>query len=166
MVGAPEKAADEDSYGNCFSSGSIRIFLSAWSGDHFYHHGGFFLLSRHLLRPIKKLADGTQALTARQFKTRIDVHTKDELGQLASGFNIMAQTLERYEQTQKQWLSDIAHELRTPLSILQGEIEAIQDGVREVNRKMFDSLHAEVLHVTKIVNDLHELSMADSGPFT
>jgi len=148
-----------------FLQAQYEFFYLLGAGIIFITMAVSFLLSRHLLRPIKKLADGTQALTARQFKTRIDVHTKDELGQLASGFNIMAQTLERYEQTQKQWLSDIAHELRTPLSILQGEIEAIQDGVREVNRKMFDSLHAEVLHVTKIVNDLHELSMADSGAF-
>jgi two-component system sensor histidine kinase BaeS len=124
-----------------------------------------FLLSGHLLGPIRKLADGTQALTNRQFKTRINVHAKDELGQLASGFNVMAQTLETYEQMQKQWISDISHELRTPLSILRGEIEAVQDGVREVNRKTLDSLHSEVLHVAKIVDDLHELSMADSGAF-
>jgi len=122
-----------------------------------------FFLSRHLLAPVEKLTAGTQALMSRRFDTRIEVKTKDELGQLAVDFNAMAQTLERYEQMRQQWISDIAHELRTPLSILRGEIEALQDGVREINRDTLDSLSVEARHLSKIVHDLHELSMADTG---
>ena len=122
-----------------------------------------FFLSRHLLAPIKELTEGTRALASRRFSTRIEVRTRDELGQLAQGFNMMAQTLEQYENLRKQWISDISHELRTPLSILQGEIEALQDGVRNFDSQALDSLNAEVLHLSKIVNDLHELSMADAG---
>ena len=87
----------------------------------------------------------------------------DELGQLVADFNVMAQTLEQYEEMRKQWISDISHELRTPLSILRGEIEAMQDGVRDLNREALESLHSEVWHLGKIVDDLHELCMADSG---
>ena len=122
-----------------------------------------FLLSRHLLAPVRKLAEGTRTLASRRFDTRIDVESKDELGQLATDFNIMAQTLERYESMRQQWIFDIAHELRTPLSILRGEIEALKDGIREINRDALDSLHSEARHLSKIVNDLHELSMADAG---
>lgn len=122
-----------------------------------------FLLSRHLLAPVEKLTAGTQALMSRRFATRIEVESKDELGQLAADFNTMAQTLESYEQIRQQWISDIAHELRTPLSILRGEIEALQDGVREVNRDALNSLYMEARHLSKIVNDLHELSLADTG---
>jgi two-component system sensor histidine kinase BaeS len=122
-----------------------------------------FLLSRHLLARVEKLTAGTQALMSRRFDTRIEVETKDELGQLAVDFNAMAQTLERYEQMRQQWISDIAHELRTPLSILRGEIEALQDGIREINRDTLNSLLAEARHLSKIVNDLHELSLADIG---
>jgi two-component system sensor histidine kinase BaeS len=122
-----------------------------------------FLLSRHLLSPVLKLTAGTQALASRKFDTRIEVESKDELGQLAADFNAMAQTLEKYERMRRQWISDIAHELRTPLSILRGEIEALKDGVREVNRDTLDSLHSEARHLSKIVNDLHELSLADAG---
>ena len=122
-----------------------------------------FLLSRQLLAPIRKLTAGTRALASREFDTRIEVQSGDELGQLAADFNAMAQTLENYERLRQQWISDIAHELRTPLSILSGEVEALQDGVREVNSDTLDSLRAEARHLSKIVNDLHELSLADAG---
>ncbi len=122
-----------------------------------------YLLSEHLLTPVQKLTAGTQALTSRQFDTRIEVESKDELGQLAADFNTMALTLEKYERMRQQWISDIAHELRTPLSILCGEIEALRDGVREVNRDTLDSLYSEARHLSEIVNDLHELSLADTG---
>jgi two-component system sensor histidine kinase BaeS len=121
------------------------------------------LLSKHLLTPVQKLTAGTQALMSRRFETRIEVESKDELGQLAADFNTMAQTLESYEHMRQQWISDIAHELRTPLSILRGEIEALSDGVREVNRDSLNSLLAEARHLSEIVNDLHELSLADTG---
>jgi len=122
-----------------------------------------FFLSEHLLAPIRKLTAGTQALAARHFDTRIEVESRDELGQLAADFNTMAQALENDERMRQQWISDIAHELRTPLAILGGEVEALKDGIRKVNRDTLDSLHAEVRHLNKIINDLHELSLADAG---
>ena len=122
-----------------------------------------FILSRHLLAPVRKLTAGTQALATRKFDTRIAVQSKDELGQLAADFNTMADTLETTERMRQQWISDIAHELRTPLSILLGEIEALKDGVREVNDDTLESLKSEARHLSKIVNDLHELSQADAG---
>ena len=122
-----------------------------------------FWLSRHLLAPLKELASGTRALTRRRFETRIEVRTEDEFGQLAADFNNMARALGRYEQMRRQWIADIAHELRTPLAVLRGEIEAMQDGVREVTPEALDSLHFEVLHVGRIVHDLHDLSLIESG---
>ena len=125
-----------------------------------------FLLSKHILAPIRELTAGTRALASRVFNTRISVASQDELGQLAEDFNMMAHTLEEYEHMRKQWISDISHELRTPLSILRGEIEALEDGVREINDHTLDSLHSEISHLSNIVNDLHELSLADAGEFT
>jgi two-component system, OmpR family, sensor histidine kinase BaeS len=121
------------------------------------------VFSGHLLRPIRKLIEGTRALSRREFETRVTIASHDELGQLASDFNNLAQTLDRYERMRKQWLSDISHELRTPLSILRAEIESMQDGVQEITTDSLESLHAEILYLSKIVNDLHDLSLADSA---
>lgn len=121
------------------------------------------LLSRSILRPVDRIAQGAHAMASRKFDTRIKVKTRDELGHLADNFNLMAQTLEQYEILRKQLISDISHDLRTPLSILKGEIEAIQDGVREMSGKSLDSLYSEVIHLEKLANDLHDLSMVDDG---
>ncbi len=124
------------------------------------------VLSRHLLAPVKELETGTRALSSRRFDTRIAVRSNDELGQLAAAFNTMTQAMEKHQQTQQQWLVDISHELRTPLAILRGEIEAMQDGVRTVTRQGLDSLHLEVMHLSRIVRDLHDLSLIESGSFS
>jgi two-component system, OmpR family, sensor histidine kinase BaeS len=121
------------------------------------------LFSRHLLAPVRKIAEGTKALRHRRFNTRILVSTSDELGQLAEDFNVMAQHLETYETMRRQWLSDISHELRTPLTVLQGEIEALQDGILEPSPEAIASLHAEVIYLRNIVNDLHRISQMESG---
>lgn len=125
-----------------------------------------FLVSRNLLSPIRRLTNGTQSITDRKFDTRINVNTSDELGRLASDFNTMAATLEGYEDQRRQWIQDITHELGTPLSILRGEIEAMQDGVRELTVESLASLHSEVMHLSKIVNDLREISLAETGGLT
>ena len=122
-----------------------------------------FLLSRHLLAPIKRLSEAAEALGDRNFSTRIPVVSKDELGTLAIRFNTMAEKLETYERNQQQWLSDISHELRTPLSVLIGEIEALQDGIRKPDKASLSSLCAEARHLSKIVNDLHYLSLSEAG---
>lgn len=121
-----------------------------------------FLFSRHLLNPIQRLARGTRELADRNFTVRIEPATRDELGQLARNFNAMAETLENYEGMRRQWLTDISHELRTPLAVLRGEIEALQDGIREPTPQQLASLHEEILRLNKLVEDLHLLSVADS----
>jgi two-component system, OmpR family, sensor histidine kinase BaeS len=125
-----------------------------------------FLLARHLLAPIQKLSQATRALGKRRFDTRITLGTRDELGRLADDFNRMATTLGEYELMQIQWLSDISHELRTPLSILQGELEAVQYGIRKMDQSSMESLSEEVRHLIRLVNDLHELSMAETEMMT
>jgi len=78
----------------------------------------------------------------------------------------MAERLEKYESMRKQWVADIAHELRTPISIMQAEVEAVQDSVWPLEMKTMDHLHSEILYIAKTVNDLHLLSMAESRGLT
>lgn len=121
------------------------------------------LLSRSFLTPIKRLGVATKALIAGNFDTRTQVTSVDEIGQLQKDFNTLANTLQRNENSRHQWIADISHELRTPMSILLGEIEAIQDGVRQLNAHSIKSLHAEVLRVNQLIEDLYHLSMSDIG---
>lgn len=121
------------------------------------------VLGRHLLAPIQSLLQGTRALAAGQFATRLSITSRDELGQLATDFNLLAQTLEKNEHMRRQLTADISHELRTPLAILRGEIEALQDGIRPYTAETVQSLHAEVLRLHTLVDDLYELSLSDLG---
>ncbi|MBE0584789.1 MAG: HAMP domain-containing protein, partial [Desulfofustis sp.] len=121
-----------------------------------------FLFSRHLIKPIRNLTKGTRVLAERNFSVRIEPTTRDELGQLAENFNEMARTLGHYETMRRQWLTDISHELRTPLTVLRGELEAIQDGIRTPSPDNLASLHGEIIRLGKLVEDLHQLSLAES----
>ncbi len=121
-----------------------------------------FFLSKHILSPVKKLTEAAKELGSLHFDTQINVRTSDELGQLANAFNSMAKALEKNETLRRQWTADVAHELRTPLAILRGEIEAMQDGVREINAERLGSLHDETNRIGKLVDDLHVLFVADS----
>lgn len=120
-------------------------------------------LARQLEAPIGRLTRGASAMASGRFSERIPVTSGDELGKLAANFNAMASTLEQNRVMRQQWLVDISHELRTPLAILAGELQAIEDGVRtwdDVRRK---SLQAEVGRLTRLVDDLNDLSLSESG---
>lgn len=119
------------------------------------------LLARQFLSPIKDMARATRRLADGDLDVHLPVRRKDELGELARDFNRLADTLSRNEHLRRQWVMDIAHELRTPLTALRGEIEALQDGVRQWSDETGNSLHAEVLRLSTMVNDLYELSKAD-----
>ncbi|BDH45231.1 two-component sensor histidine kinase [Salmonella enterica subsp. enterica serovar Choleraesuis] len=125
--------------------------------------GVTFLLARGLLRPVKRLVEGTHRLAAGDFATRVPVSGGDELGKLAQDFNQLATTLEKNQRMRKDLMADISHELRTPLAVLRGELEAIQDGVRQFTPESVSSLQMEVTTLTKLVDDLRHLSMSDEG---
>jgi two-component system, OmpR family, sensor histidine kinase BaeS len=141
-----------------------KIGLSLVAGALVLLAVGFsFPLANRLVRPIRALAAATEQLAAGEFSTRVPVTSSDEIGQLARGFNSLALTLEKNEQSRRQWVADISHELRTPLAILRGEIEAIQDGIRQSAPESIDSLHGEVLRLGRLVDDLYQLSLSDLG---
>jgi two-component system sensor histidine kinase BaeS len=122
-----------------------------------------WILSRGMLAPVKRLVNGTHQLAAGNFSTRVKVDSEDELGKLAQDFNQLAMTLEKNEQMRRAFMADISHELRTPLAVLRGELEAMQDGVRKMSVSSLESLQSEVSILTKLVDDLHQLSLSDAG---
>ncbi|HAU5562600.1 TPA: two-component system sensor histidine kinase BaeS [Serratia fonticola] len=122
-----------------------------------------WLLARGLLAPVKRLVDGTHELAAGKFSTRVEVGSSDEIGQLARDFNQLASSLEKNESNRRAFMADISHELRTPLAIMRGELEAMQDGVRKLTPEAITSLQSEVVVLTKLVDDLHQLSLSDAG---
>ncbi|WP_435952952.1 two-component system sensor histidine kinase BaeS [Dryocola sp. BD626] len=122
-----------------------------------------FLLARGLLAPVKRLVEGTHRLAAGDFTARVDSTSQDELGKLGQDFNQLASTLEKNHNMRRAYMADISHELRTPLAILRGELEAIQDGVRKFTPESVVSLQMEVATLTKLVDDLHQLSLSDEG---
>lgn len=129
--------------------------------------GGLSLpLANRLVRPIRTLTEATGRLASGEFAVRVPVTSADELGQLARDFNSLALTLENNEQARRQWVADISHELRTPLAVLRGEIEALQDGIRKATPEAVTSLHGEVLRLSRLVDDLYQLSMSDIGAVT
>ncbi|GAA5232116.1 sensor histidine kinase efflux regulator BaeS [Verticiella sediminum] len=121
------------------------------------------LLARGLLAPLRRLGRATHRLAGGDYGTRVEVMSRDELGQLARDFNHLALTLEKNERLRRDMVADVSHELRTPLAILRGELEALQDGVRSLTPASLESLQAEVATLNKLIDDLYELSLADVG---
>ena len=120
-------------------------------------------LARHLLRPLKSLHKVAKRIAKGQFQARAVVLNQDELGELSKDINSMARSLQQNETQRRQMLADISHELRTPLTVILGEIEALIDGVRKSSPEAMASLHAEVIHLNKLVDDVRQLTLADAG---
>lgn len=121
------------------------------------------LLARRFLAPIRELAQGMHTLATGNFEVHIHDRRQDEFGQLARDFNALSKTLQRNEQLRRSFVADISHELRTPLAILNGEIEAIADGIRPATVENVASLQHEVQALTRLVDDLYQLALSDVG---
>jgi len=122
-----------------------------------------WLLARHLSRPVNRVAGGIRALAAGDFTTRVETRGSDEISRLGDDVNRLSSTLAEHEASRKRVMSDMAHELRTPLAIISGELEAMSDGVRPLNKEQLGSVIDEVKHLSVLIDDLHSLTLTDSG---
>ncbi|WDY60076.1 ATP-binding protein [Pseudomonas sp. PSKL.D1] len=120
-------------------------------------------LSRALLRPVREVAGATHRLAAGDYAIQLPVRSADEAGQLAGDFNRMAATLASNERLRRDFMADISHELRTPLAVMRAELEAMEDGIRPLDGNALRSLQGEVGALSKLVDDLFELSLAEVG---
>ena len=122
-----------------------------------------FLLARNVSRPVRQVGDTVRDLSRGEYQARARVETRDEIGGLAEHVNQLADTLEKNRTARQRWMADIAHELRTPVTILKGEIEAMADGVRQADERMSASLRDEVDQLSTLIDDLQTLALSDAG---
>ncbi len=122
-----------------------------------------FFLSRRILAPVKALTSAAKRVGRGDFAQRVKTKDKGELGELAQAFNSMSSDLERAEKLRQNMVADVAHELRTPLSNVQGYLEAIRDGVIKPDAETLRSLSEEATLLSRLVDDLQELSLAEAG---
>jgi signal transduction histidine kinase len=121
------------------------------------------VLSRRMMSPIGVLAGAARRLGRGDLSQRVHLQGEDEIASLAQAFNSMASDLEYAEQLRRNMVADVAHELRTPLSNIQGYLEAIRDGMIEPDGTAIGSLNEETALLSRLINELQELSLAEAG---
>jgi len=140
--------------GSIFFSAAATILLALFLG---------ILLSRSIARPIRELTSATHKMAEGNLGQQVTVRSKDEIGELAQSFNQMSADLARSFNLRKQMTADIAHELRTPLSLILGHAEGVHDGVLQPTRENFEIVREEAERLEHLVSDLRTLSLADAG---
>jgi signal transduction histidine kinase len=120
-------------------------------------------VTRMTLSPLRSLQTAAEQLGAGDLSQRVAVTRDDEIGEMARTFNAMAEGLQTAEAQRRNLMADVAHELRTPLSNIQGYVEAIRDGVVEADESTIDTLHQQVLHLAHLIDDLRLLALAEAG---
>ncbi|MFZ6030774.1 MAG: sensor histidine kinase [Chloroflexota bacterium] len=124
------------------------------------------LLAYHLLRPVRDLTQAATALSHGDLAGRVPVRGSDEMAQLGQTFNRMAESLQQAETSRRALTADIAHELRTPLAVQRAGLEAMQDGVFPMTVENLQPVIEQNLLLTRLVEDLRTLAMADAGQLT
>lgn len=120
------------------------------------------LLATYFKKPIQRLLMGTRELTKGNYQYQVAVNRNDELGDLSNELNELAVILDQHETSRRQWVADTSHELKTPLAVLQAQIEAMQDGIRKPTPEHFASMLNQVSSLKKLTKDLADLAQADA----
>ncbi|MDX1378136.1 MAG: HAMP domain-containing sensor histidine kinase [Anaerolineales bacterium] len=134
---------------------------------------GFFLILatvfvaarslRRLSRPLDDMVDASEKVADGDFSARVDVNGPPEVRKLLHGFNSMAENLEINDTQRRNMLADISHELRSPITVMQGNLEAMLDGVYAADAEKLKSLYEETQVLERLVDDLRTLALAESG---
>jgi signal transduction histidine kinase len=120
-------------------------------------------LSRRILRPVEALKTAARRMEAGDLDQRVDARGRDEIGDLARAFNAMAERRAIAERLRRDLVSDVAHELRSPVTNLRCQIEALEDGLAQPTPEALGSLAEEVALLTTLIDDLQELALAEAG---
>ncbi len=123
---------------------------------------GIFL-ARQLTRPLRELTAAARALGEGKFDQQVQINSKDEIGELTRSFNQMSADLSQAVETRRQMTADIAHDLRTPLTVLSGYLEAMRDRVLEATPGRLETMSQELAGLIRLVEDLRTLSLVEAG---
>ena len=159
LPGSPQMGMTEEEFIDAYTDSLKRIALAAVLGAVILG----LVFSRLITGPMRRLTLSAKRIADGDFSQRVPQKTRDEVGQLSSAFNSMAEQLDKKEQSRRQLLADVAHELRTPLTIIQGNMEAWLDGVTTPTPEQIASVHDETLLLSRLVTDLRDLSLAEAG---
>jgi signal transduction histidine kinase len=121
------------------------------------------VLARQISGPIRSLTQAARRMAGGDLDQRVPVRSRDELGELAAAFNSMAEAVGRQEELRRRMAADIAHELRTPLAVIQADLEAMLDGVRPLSAETVADVHEETRLLSRLIDDLRDLSLAETG---
>ena len=121
------------------------------------------LFSIQMTAPIRQMQKAARAIAEGRLDQRVSIQSRDELGALGESFNHMAGSLAQAEAQRQKLIADVAHELRTPLAVIQANTEGIQDGVLPLDIEQINAIHAETLLLGRLINDLRLISIAESG---
>lgn len=124
------------------------------------------LLATYFKKPIQRLLNATRELTKGHYQHQVKINRNDELGDLSNEINQLAVILDKHEQSRRQWVADTSHELKTPLAVLQAQIEAMQDGIRKPTPEHFESMLRQVTSLKKLTQDLADLAQAEAQQLT
>lgn len=124
------------------------------------------LLATYFKKPIQRLLNATRELTKGHYQHQVKINRNDELGDLSNEINQLAVILDQHEQSRRQWVADTSHELKTPLAVLQAQIEAMQDGIRKPTPEHFESMLRQVTSLKKLTQDLADLAQAEAQQLT
>lgn len=120
-------------------------------------------LARAIVRPLAALTEATQDIADGRLDRRVPVESADEIGRLAVAFNRMSEEVARVNRLRRQMTADIAHDLRTPLTVIAGYVESMQEGILEATPERLAIIYAEIERLQRLVGDLRMLAQADSG---
>lgn len=125
-----------------------------------------YFFSRSVSQPLQEMNQVARRVAEGKFDGRVDFQSNDEIGELGQSFNFMAGEIERHEKMRREFVANVSHELRSPLTSIQGFIEALMDGkdkTPEARQRYLDIVHRETLRLTGLVNELLDLSRVEAG---
>ena len=120
------------------------------------------LMATYFKKPIQRLLNATLELTRGNYQHQVMIKRNDELGDLSNQLNHLADILHQHEESRRQWVADTSHEIKTPLAVLQAQIEAMQDGIRKATPEHLDAMMRQVSSLKKLTQDLADLAQADA----